>query len=132
MNYLITNTKQGKVVGLLGQNGIGKSTIMNILSGEIIPNLGNFEKPGNWEEVIEYYKGSSLQNYFKSLQKGEIKTIHKPQMVDQLPKVVKGNVKTLLTNVDERNQFDYIVENLDLESVLERDMKTLVEENFKK
>ena len=117
--------KQGKVVGLLGQNGIGKSTIMNILSGEIIPNLGNFEKPGNWEEVIEYYKGSSLQNYFKSLQKGEIKTIHKPQMVDQLPKVVKGNVKTLLTNVDERNQFDYIVENLDLESVLERDMKNL-------
>ncbi len=117
--------KQGKVVGLLGQNGIGKSTIMNILSGEIIPNLGNFEKPGNWDEVIEYYKGSSLQNYFKSLQKGEIKTIHKPQMVDQLPKVVKGNVKTLLTNVDERNQFDYIVENLDLESVLERDMKNL-------
>ena len=31
---------EGTVLGLLGQNGIGKSTIMRILSGELIPNLG--------------------------------------------------------------------------------------------
>ena len=96
----------GEFFGFIGRNGIGKSTIMRILSGELIPNLGNYEEEASWDKVIDYYKGSALQNYFKLLQAGEIKTIHKPQMVDQLSKVVKGNVKTLLSNVDERNKLD--------------------------
>lgn len=117
---------EGQVLGLLGQNGIGKSTIMRILSGELIPNFGNFdEKPENWDAVIEHYKGSALQNYFKALSNGEIKTVLKPQMVDQLPKVVKGKVRDLLTNVDERNKFDYVCEELDLENVLDRKMENL-------
>ena len=117
---------EGQVLGLLGQNGIGKSTIMRILSGELIPNFGEFdETPENWDKVIEYYKGSALQNYFKSLSEGEIKTILKPQMVDQLPKVVKGKVKDLLSNVDERGKFDYVCKELDLENVLNRDMENL-------
>lgn len=117
---------EGTVLGLLGQNGIGKSTIMRILSGELIPNLGDYDfEPENWDHIIEYYKGSSLQNYFKQLSSGEIKAILKPQMVDQLPKVVKGNVKNLLENVDERGKFDYVCEELDLENVLDRDMKNL-------
>lgn len=117
--------KEGTVIGLLGPNGIGKSTIMRMLSGELIPNFGDYEEETNWDKVIEYYKGSALQNYFKSLANGEIKTVHKPQMVDQLPKVVKGNVKTLLSNVDERNKLDEIIDTLDLENVLERDMANL-------
>ena len=117
---------EGTVLGLLGQNGIGKSTIMRILSGELITNLGDYDfEPKNWDHIIEYYKGSSLQNYFKQLSSGEIKAILKPQMVDQLPKVVKGNVKNLLENVDERGKFDYVCEELDLENVLDRDMKNL-------
>lgn len=122
----LPNLTEGQVLGLLGQNGIGKSTIMRILSGELIPNFGNFdETPENWDEVIEYYKGSALQNYFKALSKGEIKTVLKPQMVDQLPKVVKGKVRDLLTNVDERNKFDYVCKELDLENVLDRNMENL-------
>ena len=84
---------EGSVLGLLGPNGIGKSTIMNILSGTLIPNLGDYENPqDNWDKVIEHYKGSALQNYFTKLAAGEIKAVLKPQMVDQLPKVVKGKV----------------------------------------
>lgn len=117
--------KEGSVLGLLGQNGIGKSTIMNILSGQLIPNFGDYEGESSWEKVIDHYKGSALQNYFKSLAAGEIKVIHKPQMVDQLSKVVKGNVKTLLTSVDERGKLDEIIDDLDLKNVLERDMENL-------
>ena len=117
---------EGTVLGLLGQNGIGKSTIMKILSGELIPNLGDYENnPDSWDEVIEYYKGSALQNYFKDLSEGKIKTVMKPQMVDQLPKVVKGKVRDLLTNVDERGKFDYVCKELDLENVLDREMENL-------
>lgn len=118
--------EEGTVLGLLGPNGIGKSTIMNILSGSLIPNFGDYEnKPENWDAVIEYYKGSSLQKYFQDLSEGNIKTILKPQMVDKLPKVVKGKVRDLLTNVNERNKLDYVTEELQLENVLDRKMENL-------
>ena len=33
----------GQVLGLIGINGIGKSTVLSILAGKIKPNLGNFQ-----------------------------------------------------------------------------------------
>ena len=122
----LPNLEEGTVLGLLGPNGIGKSTIMNILSGNLIPNFGDFENPPeNWEKVIEFYKGSSLQKYFQDLSEGNIKTILKPQMVDQLPKVVKGKVKDLLENVNERDKLEYVTKELQLENVLDREMQNL-------
>ena len=118
--------EEGTVLGLLGPNGIGKSTIMNILAGNLIPNFGDYEnKPENWDAVIEYYKGSALQKYFTNLAEGNIKTIMKPQMVDKLPKVVKGKVKDLLSNVNERDKLDYVTKELQLENVLDRKMENL-------
>ena len=35
------NVKKGKVVGLLGKNGVGKSTTINILMGFLRPHLGS-------------------------------------------------------------------------------------------
>ena len=122
----LPSLEEGTVLGLLGPNGIGKSTIMNILSGNLIPNFGDFETPQeNWEKVIEYYKGSALQTYFSKLSNGEIKAILKPQMVDQLPKVVKGKVKNLLENVNERDKLEYVCQELQLENVLNRKMENL-------
>lgn len=122
----LPNLEEGTVLGLLGPNGIGKSTIMNILSGNLIPNFGDYENPqDNWDKVIEYYKGSSLQTYFSNLANGEIKAILKPQMVDQLPKVVKGKVKDLLQNVNERDKLEYVCHELQLENVLDRKMENL-------
>lgn len=122
----LPNLEEGTVLGLLGPNGIGKSTIMNILSGNLIPNFGDYENPPkNWDKVIEYYKGSSLQTYFSNLANGEIKAILKPQMVDQLPKVVKGKVKDLLQNVNERDKLEYVCRELQLENVLDRKMENL-------
>ena len=72
--YRLPKPKPNNVLGLIGQNGAGKSTSMNILSGQLKPNLGNWENPPEWEEIIEYFRGSELQNYFSKLQKGELKT----------------------------------------------------------
>ncbi|KZX16923.1 putative ABC transporter ATP-binding protein YjjK [Methanobrevibacter cuticularis] len=130
----LPHLSEGSVVGILGPNGIGKSTIIRILSGELIPNLGNWEEgednfgantENKWENVINHFKGSQLQTYFKNLSKGKIKVIHKPQMVDQLPKFVKGNVKDLLTGVDERNQLGNVLEILDLKNILNREIANL-------
>ena len=34
--------RPGQILGLVGTNGIGKSTALNILAGKLKPNLGKF------------------------------------------------------------------------------------------
>jgi ATP-binding cassette, sub-family E, member 1 len=117
--------KDGSVVGLLGPNGIGKSTIIRILSGELQPNLGNFDEETSWEEIINFFKGNQLQSYFQKLSEGNLKAVHKPQMVDMLPKFVKGKVDDLLNSVDERNRLDFVTSSLQLDTVMGREIVNL-------
>jgi ABC-type multidrug transport system ATPase subunit len=35
--------RPGQVLGLVGTNGIGKSTALKVLAGKLKPNLGRFE-----------------------------------------------------------------------------------------
>ncbi|MEM2583749.1 MAG: ATP-binding cassette domain-containing protein, partial [Candidatus Thermoplasmatota archaeon] len=65
--------KKGKVVGLLGENGIGKTTAIKILSGEIKPNLGRIEKEPSWEEITDTYRGTELYNFLKNISEKNLK-----------------------------------------------------------
>lgn len=73
------------VVGLLGENGTGKSTALKILSGSIKPNLGKFDRDIDWNEIIKSYRGNELQKYLEMLSQGKLKAAYKPQQVDLLP-----------------------------------------------
>ncbi|MBI2077439.1 MAG: ribosome biogenesis/translation initiation ATPase RLI, partial [Euryarchaeota archaeon] len=115
----------GQVTGILGPNGIGKTTALRLLSGEEIPNLGNYEKPGGWDPVLDKYAGTELGDYLKKVADKKIRAVSKPQYVDQLPKVVKGRAGDLLRKVDERNQYDDIVARMGLEQAVGRDMDKL-------
>ena len=115
----------GTVLGLLGQNGIGKSTTLRVLSGEIKPNLGRFDDSPDWPEIIQYYRGSSLQDYFKRLSEKNLKVSSKPQYVDKIPKVFTGKAGDLLEKVDERRQLDAIAEELELKKVWDRPLDVL-------
>lgn len=121
----LPNIKEGSVVGILGPNGIGKSTIIKILSGELKPNLGNYGLEVGWETIVNHFKGSQLQLYFKKLSEGNLKVSHKPQMVDMLSKVAKGKVEDLLSGVDERKKLNEIADVLEIKSVLDRDITKL-------
>ena len=100
------------MLGLVGTNGIGKSTALNILAGKLKPNLGNFDvsiflinylvmkfefylcifllkNPPDWAEITTYFRGSTLQSYFTRLVEDNLKSVIKPQYVDQIPRVVK-------------------------------------------
>ena len=115
--YNLPSPKDG-VVGLVGSNGIGKSTALKILSGEIQPNLGGEDTP--WEKVVERFRGNEIQNYLEKLGEGDIKAVYKLQHVDTIPRHVKGRVDNLLMKSDERGVLDDIVESLDLENALEK------------
>ena len=74
--------RPGQVLGLVGTNGIGKSTALKILAGKIKPNLGRYDSPPDWEEILIHFRGSDLQNYFTKILEDNIKATIKPQYQD--------------------------------------------------
>ncbi|MDI9437666.1 MAG: ribosome biogenesis/translation initiation ATPase RLI [Euryarchaeota archaeon] len=121
----LPQVKEGSVVGMLGPNGIGKSTILRILSRELKPNLGNYDEESSWEDIVKFFKGSQMQNYFQKLAQEKIRVVHKPQMVDMLPRFVEGKVHQLLESVNQRQRLEEVVEALQLESVMNREIINL-------
>ncbi|MBN2111890.1 ribosome biogenesis/translation initiation ATPase RLI [Candidatus Woesearchaeota archaeon] len=113
----------GKVVGILGRNGIGKSTAIKILAGVLQPNLG--KKEAGYDDLIAYFKGTEAQIFFEKVKKGEIKASYKLQQVDQIPKQIKGKVRDLLKKVDEKNKFEEVAKELEIEAILDNDIKKI-------
>jgi len=115
----------GSITGLIGKNGIGKSTALKILSGALRPNLGKFSDPPDWPEVIRFYRGSTLQQYFTELSAGRLKVVYKPQYVDQLPKIVSGTLGELLEKADERGKRGEVLKRLQLDVVQDSSIQDL-------
>ncbi|MEK6822815.1 MAG: ATP-binding cassette domain-containing protein, partial [Nanoarchaeota archaeon] len=90
----------GKVVGILGRNGIGKSTALKIFAGLLKPNLGT-DTEKTYDELLQYFKGSSSQRFFEDIRDGKVKVSYKPQQVDMIAKFTKGKVEALLRKADE-------------------------------
>ncbi len=72
------------ITGLLGPNGTGKSTALQLLAGAEVPNLGDFGHPGDWSKVLEHYRGTALRAHFDRIAKGALTTAIKPQYVDRI------------------------------------------------
>ena len=123
--FRLPTPRLGFVTGLIGKNGIGKTTALKILSGVLKPNLGRFEEPPEWPEIIRFYRGSVLQDYFTKLSSGRLKVVYKPQYVDQLPKVVSGTLGELLEKADERGKGEEVSTRLQLDVVRSRNIQDL-------
>lgn len=109
----------GKVVGILGVNGIGKSTAIKVLAGILKPNLGKIGKEATYDELIQHFKGTEAQIFFEKLKAKEITLSYKPQLVESIPKVHKGTVKDLLKKADQKKQLEEIAKKLELTKILD-------------
>ncbi len=124
--FRLPTPSKESVVGILGPNGMGKSTAFNILNGSIIPNLGDFEADELWwEDVIESLPRGELRDFLTDVSEGDIKVALKPQYVDHIPKAVKGKVGDLLRSVDERGMFEQMAEKLGISNLMERNLDQL-------
>jgi len=123
--YRLPVPRKSAVIGLLGRNGIGKTTVLKILSGELIPNLGNWEILPSKEDVIERFSGIALHEYFTELYDKSLRVVYKPQYVDKIPKAISGKVHEVLESLDERDVIRKLSKSLEIDQVLDRDFSIL-------
>jgi len=123
--YKLPTPKKGEVVGLLGRNGMGKSTVVNILSGNLKPNLGRYENPPEWDEILKHYSGTELKQHFDKIQQKQIRASIKPQQVHHIAEAFEGTGKELLDRYDERGVSRELIKELGLENSLEHSLKEL-------
>tara|TARA_B100000029_G_scaffold8207_1_gene8786 strand:- start:1449 stop:3233 length:1785 start_codon:yes stop_codon:yes gene_type:complete len=123
--YKLPTPKKGEVVGLLGRNGMGKSTVVNILSGNLKPNLGNYSEPPEWDDILKFYSGTELKSHFEKIKNNEIRASIKPQQVHNIANVFDGTAKELLDKYDERGETNQLIKKLGLENSLEHKLNEL-------
>ena len=123
--YRLPTPRPNSILGLVGTNGIGKTTALQILTKKIIPNLGNFDVEPSWEALLKKYKGSEIQAYFSKMLNEDYKSAFKMQFVDQIPKIATGKVGDMIQKRDQRKIADELIPIFELSNILEREIKQL-------
>ncbi|MEM4720249.1 MAG: ribosome biogenesis/translation initiation ATPase RLI, partial [Candidatus Bilamarchaeaceae archaeon] len=112
--------KEGGAISLVGKNGIGKTTAIKILSGQLKPNLGIID--GVDENTVFQKLPIDMQRYFQSIGK-DLKMVVKPQYIDKIRLVFDGTVRELfekeMLNVEE------IARDYGFFEILDRKIKAL-------
>ena len=124
--YRLPYPKENCVVGIIGKNGIGKSTAIKLLAGLLKPNLGYFDREVSEREILTFFRGSELQKYFEKLFNGQIKLAYKPQDIFIFLKLYgERTVRELLEKVDKKDLVNNVIETFKLQSILDRKLKDL-------
>jgi len=113
--------ESGSIVGLLGRNGVGKTTALRILAGELVPNFGTAGKD-DWEYAIESFRGTTLQTHLQRLADGGVETAYKDQRVDRLSRTDGETVRDLIPSESPEPE---LLDDLDVRPLLERPVADL-------
>lgn len=109
--FNIATPVEGKVIGLIGRNGIGKTTNINLISDSLKPNFGEYGKSFSKEEIIKKFRGKDIQPFLTKLYSNGLRIEKKPQDFE-----LSGKVKDIV----KKNRFGLL-----RNSLMERDSETI-------
>jgi len=119
--YRLPILRKGKVVGILGRNALGKTTMARILAGELVPNLCG-DGQATPEEVVKRFRGTELQTYFSELYAKKLRTVHKIQYIELIPMYLKGTVGDVVKKAGIKEE---LLRRFGLDKLLERPVENL-------
>ncbi|VDM60110.1 unnamed protein product [Angiostrongylus costaricensis] len=99
--------------------------IINLPSNLANETTHRYSAPPDWTSLIEYFRGSELQNYFKKIVEDNLIAAVKPQYVDQIPRVAKGTVESLLSRKSDRGNREQVQNEMELNGLLQRQIDQL-------
>ena len=110
----------GEILGMLGPNGVGKSTLFNLIIGLLKPDFGSIKVNG--ENVLDY----PISERTKKFKIGYVPQyggyFHDLTLLDNL----KAVSEVLIDNKNDRNsKIDYLISRFELDSVLNIQAKFL-------
>jgi len=114
------NVNSGEILGMLGPNGVGKSTLFNLIIGLIKPDFGSIIING--ENVLNY----PIAERTKKFKIGYVPQyggyFHDLTLLDNL----KAVSEVLIKNITDRNaKIDYLISRFELDSILNIQAKFL-------
>ena len=118
--YGLPSPRAAQVLGILGANGCGKSTVLSIFSGSLQPNLGASAPPKDW------VRAAPVRTGIRSLLASQPRVASKPQYVEEVAAKYAGrHVGSVLEQEDTRAAGAVVVEQLELAHLWERTVDTL-------
>ena len=120
--YKLPVLKTNCVMGILGPNGVGKTTLINILSNIIKPNFESDEL-FDIKKVSSKFRGSVLFEYLKKLYSNKLKISIKSQKIKN--SIFNSNVITYLQSNIDLEKYKDILEQLEIVNLYEKQMDTL-------
>jgi len=112
--------KENAVVGIIGVNGIGKSTAVNLMRGSLTPNMGDYAHPPSFEQIKLAVRGQEIQGYLQKLKENKISFSHKLQDVNRLASSKSTARELLSATVPIKSDFDAICNQFNLLAILDR------------
>ncbi len=123
--YRLPTMKMGRVTGVIGRNSVGKTTALNILSGQMKPNIGRYDDPPDWKEIFKFFQGTELREYFERLANGDLKASIKPQMIERIRSLWRKSSRELIEEYDDTGRGLAVAEELGLDDALDKDPNEL-------
>ena len=114
------NVNNGEILGMLGPNGVGKSTLFNLIIGLIKPDFGSIIING--ENVLNYPIAERTQKFKIGYVPQYGGYFHELTLLDNL----KAVSEVLIQNITDRNtKIDYLISRFELDSILNVQAKFL-------
>ncbi|KAG2269501.1 hypothetical protein Bca52824_064056 [Brassica carinata] len=111
--------RPGESIGLVGPKLTGKTTVLNLLAGNLLPNLCKPEEPPQWEaimhrlDIIKEHPGAKeFRTYLARIRVNDLKVSMKTQLVSQeeliemqQQKTSQETVRDILAHHSRRNPY---------------------------